>query len=198
MKVVVSDLQIKKAIYLVRERSGDEKRILSPKPGIEPYWYHLVRVYAYLVESGETDQNILLAAILHDSVEDNQVKLEEISEMFGQKVRDIVSLISEDVHTDHKFSGNRDGYFQRIRNYPDSYTRLAVMKIKTVDRYDNLIGLSYTDLEKKKQQYLSEIDNHIRDFAREVELEELIDKGINVLKRETAAPDIDLELVMPA
>ncbi|MFW5702777.1 MAG: hypothetical protein ACOCXP_02305 [Candidatus Dojkabacteria bacterium] len=51
-------------------RVGEEKRMLSPKPDLEPYWHHLVRVHQKLIELGEKDEDLLLAALLHDSVED--------------------------------------------------------------------------------------------------------------------------------
>jgi (p)ppGpp synthase/HD superfamily hydrolase len=131
-----------------------------------------------------------------DSVEDNYATLAEIKQLFGDKVTEIVSLISEEIHTDHLFSGNRDYYFERIKSYPDEYVRRAVMKIKTADRYDNLIGISYTDLDKKKQQFKDEIEKYLRSFAREVGLEYLLDWGLQILNGELTPPDIHLELVL--
>jgi (p)ppGpp synthase/HD superfamily hydrolase len=195
MKVVISDSQIKQALELVIARSGNEKRVLSPTPGQEPYWHHVVRVYAHLIAIGETDHEILVAAILHDALEDGHVTIGELTAYFGSRVAEIVNLLSEEVHTDHTFSGNRDPYFNRIANYIDPNISVAAMKIKICDRFDNLIGISYTELNDKKQQFLDEDSKYLRPFAQALGLEHLIDLGERVVRgEETNIPDINLEL----
>src|SRR5690606_4775602 len=106
---------------------GSEKRVLSPDPVNEPYWHHLVRVYYWLVQRGETDQSLLLSAILHDSVEDDHVKIDEIKEQFGEEVAEIVQLLSETIHTDHNSNADRAYYFQEIDNYPDPSIRTKAL-----------------------------------------------------------------------
>lgn len=194
MIITISNPKIKDAINLVSTRACDEKRVLSPDPQNEPYWHHLVRVYYWLVQKGESDIPTLLAAILHDSVEDEHVTIEEIKEIFGNEVAELVFLLSEEIYSDHNSNEDRAYYFQEIDDYSDTKIRLKALKIKVADRYDNLIGLSFTDFEKKKEQYRREVDQFFRRFASEAGMEEYINEGLAVLNGETKPPDISVEL----
>jgi len=50
-----------------------------------------------LAEEGHvTDNLVLQAAILHDTVEDTETTLEEIEEIFGSKMRSIIDDVSDD------------------------------------------------------------------------------------------------------
>jgi guanosine-3',5'-bis(diphosphate) 3'-pyrophosphohydrolase len=47
-------------------------------------------------EGGIRDKDVLLAAILHDTVEDTDTTFEEIERLFGAKVRSIVDEVTDD------------------------------------------------------------------------------------------------------
>lgn len=57
---------------------------------------NVVGVACLLVDAKVTDQNVLMAAILHDTVEDTETTLEEIEENFGKTIRDIVGEVTDD------------------------------------------------------------------------------------------------------
>ncbi len=59
-----------------------------------PYITHLVSV-AFMLHDYTDDENVIIAALLHDSVEDTDYTLEELQQDFGGTVRDIVAAISE-------------------------------------------------------------------------------------------------------
>ncbi|MGI8425033.1 MAG: HD domain-containing protein [Actinomycetota bacterium] len=65
-----------------------------------PYISHLLAVSALVMENKGTE-NERVAALLHDTMEDQQVSYEEIAELFGPKVADIVKSCS-DANTDPK------------------------------------------------------------------------------------------------
>src|ERR1039458_4910502 len=66
-----------------------------------PYINHPIAVANTLaVEGRVTDEAILLAACLHDTVEDTQTTFEEIEETFGTEVSSLVGLVVGD--TSHK------------------------------------------------------------------------------------------------
>lgn len=57
----------------------------------EPYINHLLEVASLVAEAtGGSDPNAVIAAVLHDTVEDQGVTPETISERFGQHIADIV------------------------------------------------------------------------------------------------------------
>jgi guanosine-3',5'-bis(diphosphate) 3'-pyrophosphohydrolase len=62
-----------------------------------PYINHPVEVAEMLASvGGVTDVDTLIAAILHDTIEDTETSGEEIEAMFGQKVRAIVEEVTDD------------------------------------------------------------------------------------------------------
>ena len=62
-----------------------------------PYINHPIGVANIISsEAGITDIDILISAVLHDTVEDTNTTYEEIEIMFGKKVRNIVEECSDD------------------------------------------------------------------------------------------------------
>jgi guanosine-3',5'-bis(diphosphate) 3'-pyrophosphohydrolase len=62
-----------------------------------PYVNHVIDVAALLAEEGEVDDPAtLIAAVLHDTVEDTETSLDEIERQFGSEVRDIVDELTDD------------------------------------------------------------------------------------------------------
>ena len=59
------------------------------------YIFHPIEVLS-LVSLMSKDDEVLCAAVLHDTVEDTDVTIEEIKETFGSRVTDLVSYESED------------------------------------------------------------------------------------------------------
>lgn len=59
-----------------------------------PYIAHLLSVAALVLENGGNEDQAI-AALLHDSVEDQGVKLQEIATKFGQKIADLVEALTE-------------------------------------------------------------------------------------------------------
>lgn len=66
-------------------------------PEKTPYINHPIGVANILAEEGDvTDLEVLMAAILHDTVEDTETTLEEIEENFGEEIRKIVDEVTDD------------------------------------------------------------------------------------------------------
>jgi guanosine-3',5'-bis(diphosphate) 3'-pyrophosphohydrolase len=62
-----------------------------------PYVNHAIEVATVLaVEGGVTDVDLLVAALLHDTVEDTQTTLEEVATHFGDDVKGIVGEVTDD------------------------------------------------------------------------------------------------------
>ncbi|MBN1371907.1 MAG: bifunctional (p)ppGpp synthetase/guanosine-3',5'-bis(diphosphate) 3'-pyrophosphohydrolase [Anaerolineaceae bacterium] len=62
-----------------------------------PYINHPIEVAELLYRVGKVrDVNLLLAAILHDTVEDTSTTPEEIETLFGSQVRNLVMEVSDD------------------------------------------------------------------------------------------------------
>lgn len=62
-----------------------------------PYINHPIGVARILTEEGKvTDLDVLMAAILHDTVEDTDCTFEEIEQRFGPTVRSLVEEVTDD------------------------------------------------------------------------------------------------------
>lgn len=61
----------------------------------EPFATHPVGVVEALREAGIYDTDVLIAALLHDTVEMGKVTLEVIEQRYGQRVRDIVDGVTK-------------------------------------------------------------------------------------------------------
>lgn len=67
-----------------------------------PYYNHLKEVYLTLVDFGVTDENILAASWLHDSIEDTETTYETLLIQFGKKVADIVRAVTNEKGNNRK------------------------------------------------------------------------------------------------
>jgi (p)ppGpp synthase/HD superfamily hydrolase len=63
----------------------------------EPYINHLLEVASLVAEAtGGSDPNLVIAALLHDAIEDQGVTAEMLTSEFGQHVADIVMEVTDD------------------------------------------------------------------------------------------------------
>jgi len=63
----------------------------------EPYVNHLLEVASLVAEAtGGTDPNLVIAALLHDAVEDQEVTVEGLASEFRQHVAEIVMEVTDD------------------------------------------------------------------------------------------------------
>jgi len=62
-----------------------------------PYINHPIRVCSLLIQCGETDPNLLMAALLHDVIEDTPASAEDITRQFGEKVALVVQEVTDNM-----------------------------------------------------------------------------------------------------
>ena len=86
-----SDL-IREALEVARQAHAGQTRTGS---GGRPYIEHPVAVAERLTEAGYPDE-VLAAALLHDVVEDSELSVDDIRERFGNRVAQLVDVLTED------------------------------------------------------------------------------------------------------
>jgi len=97
-----------------------------------PYINHPIALARTLtVEGGIVDTKTLIAAVLHDTVEDTDTTFEEIQAMFGAKVADTVREVTDDTRLD-KAERKR----LQIEHAPQMSKRAALVKL--ADKTSNL------------------------------------------------------------
>jgi len=61
-----------------------------------PYINHPLDVARILAQAGVEDVEVLMAGILHDTIEDTQTAAEELTELFGERVCGLVLEVTDD------------------------------------------------------------------------------------------------------
>src|SRR6478752_2600043 len=98
----------------------------------EPYINHLLEVASLVTEAtGGSDPNLVIAALLHDAVEDQEVPLEIIAREFGEHVAGIVMEV-----TDNKELPKEKRKREQIKN-ASKKSRDAKL-VKLADKTSNL------------------------------------------------------------
>lgn len=125
----------------------------------EPYIFHPLRVAKLVTEWG-FESDVIIAALLHDVVEDCNISLCEIEELFGTNVSnivDVVTALSDKDFSDHTLTKKQkdllsDARLQKKMNDKALYVKIA-------DRIDNLNTLSGVKEEKRipKAEHTREI-----------------------------------------
>jgi len=129
-------VRILKALEFAREAHKDQRR----KYTLEPYVNHCINVSKKVANVNSTEDTII-AALLHDTVEDTSVSLEQITDLFG----DIVSrLVYEVTDVSLKTDGNRRQRKEIDRQHlakasPEGQT------IKLADLIDNTYSIEIHD-----------------------------------------------------
>jgi (p)ppGpp synthase/HD superfamily hydrolase len=111
-----------------------QKHASQRRKGIaaEPYINHLIEVADLVSRSlTEPDTNLLIAALLHDSIEDAGVTREEITEIFGADVAELVAEV-----TDDKSLPKEERKRLQIVNAPKKSVRAQAIKL--ADKISNL------------------------------------------------------------
>ncbi len=81
------------ALDFAAQRHSTQRR---KDPAETPYINHVIEVATILARNGVTDRTALLAAILHDTIEDTNTTADELAELFGPEVRDVVLEVTDD------------------------------------------------------------------------------------------------------
>lgn len=121
------------AYGMAREAHKNQERKFT---GI-PYIRHLEETSQILIENtdGNVSEDLYVAALLHDIVEDTEVKLEEIERIFGRNVRSLVNELT--INEEQK---NELGKKKYLTAHINSMTDEA-LTIKLCDRLSNVAGL---------------------------------------------------------
>jgi len=83
-----------RALRFAADKHRDQRR---KDAGASPYINHPIALLAILSdEAGVRCPNVLCAAVLHDTIEDTETTVEELTAGFGQVVCDIVLAVSDD------------------------------------------------------------------------------------------------------
>lgn len=121
-----------------------------------PYINHIIKVTQTLIEVGnEQDKTTIIAAILHDVVEDSAVTTADIALQFGEGVAAIVEELTDDMQLP---------YDERKQLQVDRAKQLslAARKIRITDKASNIIDIFSYPLDWTAEKKRTYVDNSIQ------------------------------------
>lgn len=125
----------------------------------EPFITHPLAVASILAD-WKADRNTICAAILHDIVEDTNVTLKEIENLFGETVASLVDGVTK--LTSMNFSSKLENKNANMRKIITSFRKdVRIILIKLADRLHNMRTLEYKDPKKRKIKALETMDLYV-------------------------------------
>lgn len=118
---------------------------------------HCVSVASHVLDLG-MDSTLVCAALLHDTVEDTDVKIEQIQKEFGAEIANFVEGISKLDKV--QYFGN-ERHVESLRKFFVAVAKdLRIVILKLADRWHNLETLKYLDTDRQKHIALESIMIH--------------------------------------
>lgn len=116
------------------------------------YINHPIAVTAELAEAGVEDPALLVAAILHDTIEDTETTFEEVHKEFGSEVAELVAEV-----TDDKSLPKKERKRLQVEHAPSLSDRAKQLKI--ADKICNVLDITHHPpadwSDERKRQYLA-------------------------------------------
>ena len=135
------------------------------RPGGEPYVRHLLQAVEVLAEgAGILERDLLVAALLHDVVEDTACGLDQVRDRFGPRAAELVDWVTKTDPPDGDDTAAKEaarlGYLRRLATAPPE----AVL-VKLADRLSNVQRLDQHPSPEKQHSYYRETVDWILPLA---------------------------------
>jgi GTP diphosphokinase / guanosine-3',5'-bis(diphosphate) 3'-diphosphatase len=133
---------LKKAYAFSEEAHKNQKRASG-----SPYFVHPSHV-AKILASLRLDLSTVLTGLLHDTVEDTHVSLQDIEKHFGPEVRELVDGVTK--LSKLEFKSNEEKQAENFRKMLLAMGKdIRVILVKLADRVHNMRTLAYLDVYKQ-------------------------------------------------
>jgi len=143
--------EIKKAYYLAEELHKNQYRQSG-----EPYIIHPLSV-AYILAELHADKDTICAGLLHDVIEDTDIKKQEIEELFNATIANLVDGVSKLDRMN--FSSKRAQNSANTRKIITGITNdVRIIIIKLADRLHNMRTLQFKSESKQKENSLETME----------------------------------------
>lgn len=161
---VQAAIQFAAAKHSGTDRDGDDPL---------PYVVHPVEVLGFSrMIGGVTDEDLLAAAALHDTIEDTDTTREEIAEHFGERVAEFVQALTREEPDEEQRAGKSKDEIWEMR----SEMLLAeiaqmprdVLPLKLADRLSNVRESKKTKSKPKIERYLRQTKRILQIIPRDV------------------------------
>lgn len=133
-----------------------------------PYVTHPMAV-AMIVADYTKDEDVVIAALLHDTIEDTDYTAEELQEDFGGEVREIIESITEpqdDEKKQYTWLERKKKYAKQLKKAPE-----AALLVAAADKIHNMRAIVeeyFDDHSRFMQEYKGTLDDRLliyQDFS---------------------------------
>ena len=144
--------QIRAAFEFAQNAHKDQKR----KSG-EPYIIHPLAVAQIVAEELRLDSESIMAALLHDVIEDTGTTHEDVARIFSPTIADLVEGVSK--LTRIQYATKEDEQMENLRKMLIAMSKdIRVILIKISDRLHNMRTMEYQSPMKQKQKSLETME----------------------------------------
>lgn len=150
---------------------GDVAHIKDKRKSGEPYITHPIAV-AEILAGFRLDRDTIIAAILHDTVEDTEVSDEQIEERYGKVVARLVDGVTKLKSSSHNKQQNKAATFHKILTATLNDPRVLIIKL--ADRLHNMSTLDAVRPEKQRATAQETLDFYVP-FARLMGINDIAD-----------------------
>ena len=143
--------RIKAAYEMARVAHSGQKR----RDG-SPYVTHCIAAADISVDMG-LDEDSIIAALLHDVIEDTNLTHEDIARQFGSAVADIVEGVTKLSRV--QYTSKEDEQMENLRKMLMAMAKdIRVILIKIADRLHNMRTMAYQTAEKQRAKSLETME----------------------------------------
>ena len=136
--------RIKRAYVFSREAHCAQKRVEG-----SPYIYHPLAV-AYILAEMHLDSATIAAGLLHDTIEDTEMSLNDIKDIFGNEVAFLVEAVTK--LSKVEFKTKEDAQAENFRKMFLAMSKdVRVILIKFADRLHNMRTIEFLNDERQKR-----------------------------------------------
>jgi GTP pyrophosphokinase len=129
---------------------AQEKHAGQKRDSGEDYFTHPLEVAVICAEQYEMDVDSIIAAMLHDVVEDTETTIKTVQNLFGDGVADLVLGLTK-LHS-LNIKSDKIQQSENYRNFVISVSKdIRVLIIKLVDRYHNMTTLDFKQQDKRQR-----------------------------------------------
>lgn len=133
---------------------GTKMHGMQKRANGDPYFSHPIEVAGILTEL-KLDAATIVTGLLHDTIEDTEATYEEIEQLFGEKIANMVDGVTKlsRLEWDNEQSKQAENFRKFILAMSND---IRVLLVKLADRLHNMRTLHFIKKEEKRQRIAQE------------------------------------------
>lgn len=154
---ITQQKSIQKAFDMAQKAHEGQKRESG-----EDFFMHPIAVARLLIDMG-ADSDTIIAALLHDTIEDTPITLDDIASKFPAGVARLIDGLTKLNHEDVAHQASLNEKTETIRKiFTVMQTDIRIMAIKLADRLHNMQTIGFRPIEKQRRVAQETMDVYVK------------------------------------